>query len=118
MREAELLEHAGRLAILANRPVDARERLDRAIALFADAGEPRAAARASAALTPVDISEGRMEAGAARLERALAELEQGEATPELAEALANWPGCASSSGTPTRPRRCSSGRSPSRRRCS
>ena len=54
-----------------------------------------------------------MEAGAARLERALAELEQGEATPELAEALAELPGCASSSGTPTRPRRCSSGRSPS-----
>jgi hypothetical protein len=43
--EAELLKKAGRLAIQANRWVEARERLERAIALYAEAGDTQAGAR-------------------------------------------------------------------------
>ena len=86
--EATLLEQAGRLATLANRPAEARGRLERAIALYSDAGEQRAAARASAALADTDYVEGRLAEAAARLERAVAQLEQGQPSRELAAALA------------------------------
>ena len=86
--EAELLEQAGRLANQANRPFDVRERLERAIALYGEAGEERKAARASAALADADFSEGRLEEAATRLERAVAQLEQGRPSSELAAALA------------------------------
>jgi predicted ATPase/class 3 adenylate cyclase len=86
--EAELLEQAGRLATQANRPAEARERLERAISLYAEAGEERRAAGASASLAPADIAEGRLEQAAARLEQAVAQLEQGEPSRELAAALA------------------------------
>jgi len=83
-----LLEQAGRLAILANRSVDARERLERAIGLYTAAGDQRQAARASGTLGDVDLAEGRIEEGAARLEQAVAELEEQMPTSELAAALA------------------------------
>ena len=86
--EAGLLEQAGRLAVDANEPVEAREQLERALALFTDAGEARAAARASTALADVDFGDGRLEEAAARLEQAVAELEQGKPGGELAAALA------------------------------
>jgi len=86
--EAELLEQAGRLALQANRLVEARERLERALALYTEAGDARAAAGASAALAEVDIGEGRLEEAAGRLERAVTELEQGKPSGELAAALA------------------------------
>jgi class 3 adenylate cyclase len=54
--EAELLEQAGRLAIQANRPVEARERLERALAIYANAGEEHRAAYASVLLADVDIA--------------------------------------------------------------
>jgi class 3 adenylate cyclase/tetratricopeptide (TPR) repeat protein len=86
--EAELLEQAGRLAVQANRPNEAREQLERAISLYADAGESRAAARASAALAHAEGDEGRLEQAATRLEQAVIELEHGEPSGELAAALA------------------------------
>jgi predicted ATPase/class 3 adenylate cyclase len=86
--QAALLEQAGRLAVNANRAFDARERLELALALYTEAGDERAAARASAALADVDFDEGRLEEGAARLEKAVAQLEQGKPGRELAAALA------------------------------
>ena len=86
--QAALLEQAGRLAVKANRAVEARERLERALALYAEAGDARAAARASAALADVDFGEGRLQEAAARLEQAVAQLEQGPLSGELAAALA------------------------------
>jgi predicted ATPase len=88
LREAELLEQAGRLMIRANEPVEARERLERAIALYADAGDGRAAGRASAVLADVDFEEGRLEEAATRLKQAVAQLEQGSPSGELAAGLA------------------------------
>ena len=86
--EAELLEQAGRLAVLANEPVAGREQLQRSLALYADAGDTRAAARASTALVDVDFAEGRLAEAASRLEQAVAELEQSNPGGELAAALA------------------------------
>jgi predicted ATPase/class 3 adenylate cyclase len=86
--EAELLEQAGRLALQANEPVEAREQGERALALYTEAGDARAAARASAALADVDVGEGRMDEAAARLEQAIAQLEHGKPGEELAAALA------------------------------
>ena len=86
--QAALLEQAGRLAVKANRSLEARERLERALALYTEAGDERAAARASAALADVEFEEGRLEEAAARLEQAVAQLEQGTPSGELAAALA------------------------------
>ncbi len=88
LHEASLLEHSGRLAIKSNRLAEARARLERAISLYAEAGEVRGTARASAALAEVDRSEGRLEEAAARLEQAVAQLEEGKPSSELAAALA------------------------------
>jgi tetratricopeptide (TPR) repeat protein len=88
LSEAALLEQAGRLANQANRSADARERLERAITLYSDAREERAAARASARLADADVAEGRLEEAASRLEQAVAHLEQGKPSSELAAALA------------------------------
>jgi class 3 adenylate cyclase/tetratricopeptide (TPR) repeat protein len=88
LQEAALLEQAGRQAIQASRPAQARERLEKALAVFAEAGDMRAAARASAALADVGYSEGRLEEAASRLEQAVAQLEQSPPTRELAASLA------------------------------
>ena len=88
LAEAALLEQAGRLAVQANRAAEARERLERALALYRDAGETQAAARASAALADVDLAEGRLDEAAARLEQAVEQLEQGTPSAALAAALA------------------------------
>jgi class 3 adenylate cyclase/tetratricopeptide (TPR) repeat protein len=86
--QAALLEQAGRLAIRANRPAEGRERLERAIALYAETGDRRGAARATAALVEADFSEDRIGEAPARLERAIAQLELDRPGPELAAALA------------------------------
>jgi tetratricopeptide (TPR) repeat protein len=86
--EAELLEQAGRLAIQANRSAEARERLERAITLYADAGQERASVLASAALADADVDEGRLAEAATRLSEAVRELEREKPSIELAEALA------------------------------
>jgi class 3 adenylate cyclase/tetratricopeptide (TPR) repeat protein len=86
--EAELLEQAGRLAIRANQWVDARERLERALSIYMDAGDAHAAARVSAGLAEVDSDEGQLDVAAARLEQAVAGLEQSEPSADLAVALA------------------------------
>jgi class 3 adenylate cyclase/predicted ATPase len=86
--EAELLEQAGRLALEANRLVEARARLERSLALYTEAGDARAAGGASATLADVDIGEGRLDEAAGRLELAVTQLEQGRPSGELAAALA------------------------------
>jgi predicted ATPase/class 3 adenylate cyclase len=86
--QAQLLERSGRLALQANRSAEARERIERAIGLFVQAGDTRAAARASAALADVDASDGRLDEAAARLEQAVAALEEAEPEAALAVALA------------------------------
>jgi class 3 adenylate cyclase/tetratricopeptide (TPR) repeat protein len=85
--EAELLEQAGRLGVLANHPAEAREQLERGIDLYREAGDAQAAARASAALADVDFAEGRYEDVRARLKQVVAELEQVKPTAALATAL-------------------------------
>ena len=69
----------GGLASEANRSAEARERLEQAIGLFEQAGDTRAAARASAALADVDAYDGRLDEAAARLEHAVAGLDRGRA---------------------------------------
>ena len=86
--EAALLEQAGRLGSPAGRPAEARAQLERAMALFEQAGETGQAARAGAALADIDVIEGRLEQAAARLESALPALEQAGPSAELAETLA------------------------------
>jgi predicted ATPase/class 3 adenylate cyclase len=86
--QAQLLEQSGRLALQANRSTEARERVERAIALFEQVGDTHSAARASAALADVDTVEGRLDEAAARLERAIAALEEAEPDAALAVALA------------------------------
>jgi class 3 adenylate cyclase/tetratricopeptide (TPR) repeat protein len=86
--QAELIEQAGRLALRADRRVEARELLERALALYSAAHGSRGVARASAALAEVDLGDGRMDEAAARLEQALVELEQAGPSAELAVALA------------------------------
>jgi predicted ATPase/class 3 adenylate cyclase len=86
--EAELLEQASRFALQAKKRVEAREQGERALALYSEAGDARAAARASAVLADVDVGDGRLEEAAARLEQVVAELEQGKPSGELAAALA------------------------------
>jgi class 3 adenylate cyclase len=86
--EAKLLEQAGVQAVRANQPAGARERLERALTVYADAGDAGAAARALAALAEVDVAEGRLDDAAARLEQTVAQLEQAAPGPELAAALA------------------------------
>jgi tetratricopeptide (TPR) repeat protein len=88
LAEAALLEQAGRLAVQANQAADARERLERALTTYGDAGDAQAAARASAALADVDLAEGRLDEAAARLEQAVEQLEQGRPSAALAAALA------------------------------
>ena len=86
--QSSLLEHAGRFALQAERWTQARERFERAIALYIEAGRQRAAARASALLANADFGEGRLDEGRARLAQAVGELEQDGPSSELAAALA------------------------------
>ena len=86
--EAELLEQAGRMATQANRPVEARALLERAIAISIESGDRRLSARATATLADVDISEGRLEEATRRLEEAITQLAHGTPSAELAAALA------------------------------
>ncbi|MDP9233166.1 MAG: AAA family ATPase [Actinomycetota bacterium] len=86
--EAGLLELAGRQGIQANRQAEARQQLERALSLYEEAGDMQASARAGAALADADFAEGRLEEGQIRLEGALAQLEHGEPTTELATTLA------------------------------
>ena len=86
--EAALLLEAGRLAVRAYRPVEARERLERAIGLFGAVGDLKGAARGAVALADVELGDGRLDEAIARFEGAVAELEQGPPSAELAAALA------------------------------
>ena len=63
--QAELIEQAGRLALRADRPREARELLERALALHSAAHGSRGMARVSAVLAEVDVGDGRMDEAAA-----------------------------------------------------
>jgi class 3 adenylate cyclase/tetratricopeptide (TPR) repeat protein len=86
--EAWLLEQAGKQAVQANRASEAREHLGRALTVYSEIGDLQAAARASAALAEADFLDGHLEEGADRLQKALAQLERGNPTEELATTLA------------------------------
>jgi class 3 adenylate cyclase/predicted ATPase len=86
--EAELLHQAGRLALQANRRVEAQEQFERALAIYARPGQARAAARVTASLADIDIGEGRLDEATTRLEQAITQLEEGTPSVELAAALA------------------------------
>jgi class 3 adenylate cyclase/tetratricopeptide (TPR) repeat protein len=87
-QEAPLLEQAGRQALQANQPQQAWEHLERVLAVYTEAGDTRAAARAGAALADADFAMGRLEEAAARLERSVAQLEEDKPTAEGAATLA------------------------------
>ncbi|HZQ17047.1 MAG TPA: adenylate/guanylate cyclase domain-containing protein [Gaiellaceae bacterium] len=86
--QAALLERASRVAQQAGHFVDARTRLERALALFESLGDTRAAVRASVGLGDVDVRDGRLEEALARFEDAVAALEQWGPSAELAACLA------------------------------
>jgi class 3 adenylate cyclase/tetratricopeptide (TPR) repeat protein len=86
--EASLLEQAGAQAVQANRASEAREQLQRALTVYADAGDLQGSARAGASLAEADFIDGHLEEGAVRLEQALTQLERGEPTVVLATTLA------------------------------
>jgi class 3 adenylate cyclase/tetratricopeptide (TPR) repeat protein len=86
--QAELLQRAGVLAHRAGSRAEARQRLEQAIALHEQAGDPPGVARAGVALADVDADDGRHEEAGRRLEAALATLEQAGPSAELAATLA------------------------------
>src|SRR6266404_7524276 len=86
---AALLTRAGTLALNAVDEAGARERLERAIALYEEADDAYAAARARVALADVDVAEGKLEEGTRRFESALSTLEQTGASAELAATYAS-----------------------------
>jgi class 3 adenylate cyclase/tetratricopeptide (TPR) repeat protein len=85
---AALLTRAGTLALNAGDAAGARQRLERAIALYEEADDAYAAARARVALADVDVSEGKLEEGTRRFESALSTLEQTGPSAELAATYA------------------------------
>jgi class 3 adenylate cyclase/tetratricopeptide (TPR) repeat protein len=88
LARAALLTRAGTLALHAGDAAGARQRLERAIALYEEADDPYAAARARVALADVDVSEGKLDEGTRRFESALATLEQTGPSAELAATCA------------------------------
>jgi class 3 adenylate cyclase/predicted ATPase len=86
--EAELLEQAGRLGLMAGLLSEGRLQLERAISLFEEVRDEASESRVSSVLAEIDIYEGRLEQAIARLEAALVALEQAGPSAELAETLA------------------------------
>jgi class 3 adenylate cyclase/tetratricopeptide (TPR) repeat protein len=87
--QAELFERAGRFAYRAGMAAEARELIERAIALYEKLGDAQAVARAGVALADVDVSETKLDEAAHRLEAVLPTLEQGGVSPELAATYAS-----------------------------
>jgi tetratricopeptide (TPR) repeat protein len=86
--QAELLERAGRFAHLAGQSRAARERLERALALYGELGDTHAQARAGVVLADVDHADGRLNDAARRAEAAIPTLELAGPSHELAASLA------------------------------
>ena len=86
--EAALVDRAGRLAAPAGRLAEGRERLERAIELYEQAGDTSSAALASAALGDIDVLEGKLEQAATRFDATLPTLEERGSSAELAATLA------------------------------
>ena len=85
---AALLTRAGTLALHAGDAAGARQRLERAIALYEQADDAYAAARARVAIADVDVSEGKLDEGTRRFESAVSTLEQIGPSAELAATYA------------------------------
>ena len=82
--QAALADQAGQMAWRAGKPVEARTLLEQARTTFAERGDTRAAARASARLAEIDFSDGHPQQAVARLEPALDALEAVEPDEDLA----------------------------------
>jgi class 3 adenylate cyclase/tetratricopeptide (TPR) repeat protein len=87
--QAQLFERAGLFAFRAGMASEARELIERAIALYERVGDAQAVARAGVALADVDVVETRLDEAARRLEAVLPTLEQGGVSPELAATYAS-----------------------------
>jgi class 3 adenylate cyclase/tetratricopeptide (TPR) repeat protein len=93
LEEARLRANAGRAARAYGDIERATDQLLRAIELFQEAGDPHAAARASADLASGEFSSGKTAEAIERMERAYADLESDEPDEDLAyflSQLARW----------------------------
>ncbi|HEY2073972.1 MAG TPA: AAA family ATPase, partial [Gaiellaceae bacterium] len=84
---AALLMRSGSFAFQAGQTAAARERMEAAIDVYQQLDDAEATARAGAVLANVDVAEGRLIEAESRLQAALARLEHGEQTEELAATL-------------------------------
>ena len=82
--KAELHERAGLTAFIGARPEESAAHFERAIALFAEGGEPHASARVEARLAQVMWDRGRLEEGLERMDRAYQALSEEEPDADLA----------------------------------
>jgi|SRR5579862_1766130 len=87
--EAALLERAGTFAFASGDTAMARERFERAIALYEESGDTRSALRAGVPLADIDVADGRLDEGSRRFEAALSALEEAGPSDELAAAYAS-----------------------------
>jgi class 3 adenylate cyclase len=84
--EAELIDRAGRIAMVANNPVESRALLDRARAAYVALGDEIGAARVDSKLADVDFHEGHPPRAAARVAPALEALASAGPEDEAAAA--------------------------------
>ena len=87
--QAALLERAGLFALHTGDTRAARDRLERAIALYEEQGDNPAAIRAGVRLADVDVLDGRLDEGSHRFEAGLAPLEESGPSAELAAVYAS-----------------------------
>jgi class 3 adenylate cyclase/tetratricopeptide (TPR) repeat protein len=85
--QAELIDQAGRIAMVANKPVEARALLERARAAYVTLGDEIGAARVDSKLADIDFHEGHPPRAAARIAPALEALSRADPDDE-AEASA------------------------------
>jgi class 3 adenylate cyclase len=85
--QAELLQRAGQLALLAGSTAEARDRLEEAIRLHEQAGDTLAAARGGVALAEVAFRDVQLDEAVRMLESVLPALEQARAGADVAAAL-------------------------------
>jgi class 3 adenylate cyclase/tetratricopeptide (TPR) repeat protein len=84
LARAGAMERAGEVALMGDRPDEARRLLGQALGIYEDELQAHAAARASAGLAEVDWSEGRLDEAVERMEKAFAVLSEDEPDQDLA----------------------------------
>jgi class 3 adenylate cyclase/tetratricopeptide (TPR) repeat protein len=84
LARAEVIERAGEVALMGDRPDAARRLFGEALGIYEDELQAHAAARVSAGLAEVDWSEGRLEEALDRMEKAFAVLSEDEPDEDLA----------------------------------